>query len=172
MAPTLLPGDCVFVELTTYRLFRNPNRGEVVVFFPPGEIEQERERERGGEVSPTKGKKPLVEYVKRAVAIEGDTVEVRGGKVFVNGNERKEEGERYQRRPYGTDPRKKMGDDKSLLQAKYNLPVLRVPPKSLFVLGDNRNRSVDSHVWGFLPTENLVGKCWFRWWPLDRLGVL
>jgi len=54
----------------------------------------------------------------------------------------------------------------------YDLPPLQVPAGHLFVLGDNRNRSVDSHVWGFVPVDNVIGRVLFRYWPMDRIGGL
>ena len=54
----------------------------------------------------------------------------------------------------------------------YTLEPRRVPPGSLFVLGDNRNRSFDSHVWGALPRENVVGHVILRYWPPGRFGLV
>eukprot|EP00850_Spirogloea_muscicola_P005183 SM000023S07639 [mRNA] locus=s23:591313:593821:+ [translate_table: standard] len=170
MAPTLLPGDCVFVEITTYRFQRSPRRGElvrnalalavlsnmrlkyccacqyarVVVFVPPtmasrrglaGDAMEEKETRFKGEI----------QYVKRVVGVAGDAVQIENGLVLVNGVPRKEEA-------LGRDQK-----DSALLQAYYTLPRVKVPPKSLFVLGDNRNKSVDSHLWGFLPQSRILG---------------
>mmetsp|Transcript_4963 Transcript_4963/g.15009 ORF Transcript_4963/g.15009 Transcript_4963/m.15009 type:complete len:277 (+) Transcript_4963:33-863(+) len=99
------------------------------------------------------GKKPVPGqvFVKRVVAGPGDVVQVRDGSVFVNGQRRSE--------PFADS-------------ANYELGPMTVPLNSLFVLGDNRNRSFDSHVWGFLPTDHIIGHAILRYWPLDRFGQI
>jgi len=90
--------------------------------------------------------------IKRVVAVAGDTVEVQQGTLYVNG-ERQDE-------PYTAE------------KAAYSLPLLTVPPGNVFVLGDNRNHSFDSHYWGFLPTKNIIGHAIFTYWPPNRLGAI
>ncbi|MEW5945844.1 MAG: signal peptidase I [bacterium] len=91
-------------------------------------------------------------FLKRVIAVENDVVSVRGGKVFVNGVALDE--------PYVGEP------------PRYVLPPARVPRGMLFVLGDNRNRSKDSHVWGFLPADNVRAKAFIRFWPPARAGLV
>lgn len=90
--------------------------------------------------------------IKRVIAVEGDVVEVRDGQVFVNGKPVAE--------PYVKE------------RPQYTLPRTRVPHGMLFVLGDNRNASYDSHAWGFVPRSNLKAKAFARYWPLNRIGLL
>jgi signal peptidase I len=90
--------------------------------------------------------------VKRLIGVEGDRIEVKGGVVFRNG---------------------KPLDEPYINQAPdYDLPPLRVPEGQVFVLGDNRRNSYDSHLWGFLPKKNIIAKAMFCYWPPSRIGVV
>lgn len=91
------------------------------------------------------------DYIKRLVGKPGDRVEIQNGVVSVNGVELDE--------PYIAAPPEYTGD-------------YLVPEGNIFVLGDNRNRSSDSHSWGFVPVEDLVGKALFVYWPLDQITLL
>ncbi|MDR3586130.1 MAG: signal peptidase I [Desulfosporosinus sp.] len=92
------------------------------------------------------------DFIKRIVGLPGDTLEIRDHKTYVNGKELYE--------PYVTD------------QSKNNFGPIVVPKDSVFVMGDNRNNSDDSRVWGYLPIENITGRTLFRYWPLDHVGAL
>jgi signal peptidase I len=90
--------------------------------------------------------------IKRVVAVGGDEVEVRNGQLWRNGMP--------------------MDPDWSNGPMGYNLAPLVVPPGHLMVLGDNRNASLDSHLWGPLPGEEVIGTAIWRYWPLNRFGPL
>lgn len=90
--------------------------------------------------------------VKRVVAVEGDVIEVDGGVVRVNG--------RVLEEPYIAAP------------PHYALPPTEVPVDHVFVLGDNRNQSLDSHSWGFVPKDELIAHVFARYWPPSRIGAL
>lgn len=94
---------------------------------------------------------PKEDYVKRVIGLPGDTVDITDGNVFVNGTRLNE--------PYIMEP------------AFYNEAYL-VPPNSFFVLGDNRNDSSDSHSWGYVKEEWVVGKALLIYWPFNQVKLL
>lgn len=143
MFPTFEVGDQLAVEKVTKRI-RPFDRREVVVFNPPQTFKDIVANTYGGD---RKSKEALI---KRIVATEGDEVRVEGGKLFINGE--------MQDEPYTAEP------------AAYDFGPVVVPPGNLLVLGDNRNHSLDGHIWGFLPKENVIGRAVFVYWPPWRLG--
>jgi signal peptidase I len=94
---------------------------------------------------------PNQEYIKRIIGLPGDVVKVLGGQVLVNGQPLEE--------PYIAAPPGYQGE-------------WTVPEGSLFVLGDNRNNSSDSHNWGAVPVNYVIGKALFVYWPPDKWGVI
>ncbi|MFZ5596297.1 MAG: signal peptidase I [Bacillota bacterium] len=92
-------------------------------------------------------------YVKRLIGLPGETVELKDNRVYINGEpiEEKYLPEGLKFRNYG--------------------PVT-VPDNSYFMMGDNRNNSSDSRVWGFLPEKMIIGKAVVLYWPLDRVRLL
>ena len=162
MYPTLLVGDHIFVD----KLHRAPHRGDVVVFRNPPD--------------------PSVDYAKRVVALAGDTVGISEGKLVINGVELPLE--RVQEDcPKGPDGFTAYEDSipcilstETLDGRKYTIgtpTVLRkfepivVPPGHVFVLGDNRDNSSDSRVFGPVPLANVKGVVLFIWWSRGPSGV-
>ena len=89
--------------------------------------------------------------IKRVIALPGETVEIKDRLVYINGELLSE--------PYILDA------------SRYTMKLLEIPHGHCFVLGDNRNSSNDSHVWGPLPLDNIEGKVWLSIWPPDDWGV-
>jgi len=127
MAPTLKNGDKIFVLKSISHL----NRGDIVVFLFPHDQ--------------TKS------YIKRIIGLPGETIEIKEGKVIIDGKPLDE--------PYL--------DSKYLSHDTMPLPVV-LPPDQYFVLGDNRSNSSDSRVWGTVPRNLIYGKYWYRYWAANK----
>ncbi len=91
-------------------------------------------------------------FIKRIIGLPGDKIEVKGGKVYVND--------------------KPLEEKYIAASPEYQYGPETVPPNSYLVLGDNRNNSYDSHYWGFVPREDIIGRAIVRFWPLNRMGEL
>jgi signal peptidase I len=91
-------------------------------------------------------------FIKRLIGLPGDKVEVKEGKVYVNNQPLKE----------------------NYIEEKpnYNFGPVTVPPNQFLVLGDNRNNSYDSHYWGFVPRDRIIGRAVVRFWPPNRVGEI
>lgn len=131
MEPTLQIQDYIFASKLSYRL-DEPKRGDIVVFKYPKDTSRY--------------------FVKRLIAVGGETVALKGGELYING----------QLVPEDYLPQ-------GLSFSDYG-PVT-VPEGNYFMLGDNRNNSSDSRDWGFVPRNLIVGKEIFIYWPPDRIGA-
>jgi len=152
MVPTLEVGDRVLVEKVSYRR-REPRRGEIIVFhrldgFGPadeGLAATVRSFFEGLGLAQPDGD---IDLIKRVIGVPGDTVEVRGGRVLING--------RRLREPYAST------DDRDFLESQ-------VPPGELFMMGDNRQQSDDSRFsLGTVDTDVVVGRAFVIMWPPGR----
>ena len=139
MRPTLMEGDKLFVNKYVYR-FHPPQRGDIIVFKYPEDMKKD--------------------FIKRLVAFENETVEIKDGKIYVDQKALEDSNAFGKFYYYNHDPFGGPGEK------------IRVPKDSYYVLGDNSANSTDSRFWGFVPKANLVGKAVFRWWPPRKIGTL
>ncbi len=161
MLPTLQIGDHILVNKFLYGLrlpypfekvvvqWRQPHQGDVIVFIYP------RDRTK--------------DFIKRVIALGGDTIEIRHKQVYVNGAKLE-------------IPRATFADeDREIPGLRDNFGPVTVPPHKLFVMGDNRDRSHDSRFWGFADLDDVKGKAFLIYWSWDgedrwvrweRLGAL
>jgi signal peptidase I len=187
MVPTLLVGDFILVNKFTYGIrlpvvnkkiveLGSPERGDVMVFRYPDD--------------------PSLDYIKRVVGVPGDRIEYRGKRLTVNdaavplrqiddylSKERVQFSRRFVETLGKTEHEILLEDDAPAMggpgrafpfagNCNYNTGGLActVPPGHYFMMGDNRDNSSDSRVWGFVPDENIVGKAFFIWLNLNELG--
>lgn len=138
MEPNFPDGEYLLSDKVTYR-FKEPKRGDVIVFKAP--------------------RTPDEEFIKRIIGLPGETLYVNGGKIFINGNELDEnyldEDIYSQSGPFLQEGRR-----------------VTVPKDNYLVFGDNRNHSSDSRAWGFVPKDNITGKAWVVYWPIDNVGAI
>ena len=150
MIPTFKVGDRIFVSkflygakipFTDFNLpaVRQPRRGDIIVFISP--------------------ETPKKDFVKRLIATGGEKVEIKDGKIFINGREADEPSIKsnyyYNAGDYGNEGQ-----------------AIDVPKDSYFALGDNSASSRDSRYWGFVPRKNMLGKVVFIYWPLHRMRII
>jgi signal peptidase I len=156
MESTLKVGDRVLVSRLSYRL-HDPRRGDVVVFTSPFENGRDERslpiRVVHGILESVGLRQPSTEdFIKRVIALPGETVEGRDGKVFVNGRELVE--------PYLSE------------ETIPGFEAKKVPQGKLWVMGDNRNQSQDARVFGPIDEHKLIGRAILRIWPIPRVGFL
>lgn len=188
MVPTLMVGDHIFVSKYRYGIsipFRNkqlvkfadPDYGDVIVFSKPSAREQ-------GFTSPSHSEEHVgTDFIKRVIALPGDTVEVKRSVVYVNGKP-------IPRCAIGRTTFKskdnltgewvnrtsdlwleKHGDHVYTIVEEYPLDhtePFKVPEGQVFVFGDNRDRSSDSRMWGTVPIDNIKGRAMVIWWSNER----
>lgn len=162
MVPTLLVQDRLVVEkLSNY--MGTPKRGEILVFYPPkrdsvtssGVVNGVAKEDYESLISRTYlwlGFTTKVAYIKRVVGLPGETLEVKNGTVFINGQPLQED--YINEKPY------------------YDYGPIKIKDDELFMMGDNRNNSLDSHAWGPLPIQNVIGHAVIRFWPPKRIGTI
>ena len=172
MMPTLLAGDFILVNKFAYGLrvpilnntfleIGKPERGDVIVFhYPPD---------------------PSIDYIKRVIGVPGDKIDYRDKQLYVNGEKldmafvenyqyvgsglNMVYAKRYKEELDGKAHDILIEEDTIVVDAE-----VEVPPGHYFAMGDNRDNSRDSRVWGFVPENNLVGKAFFIWWNFDNFG--
>jgi signal peptidase I len=150
MRPTLFEGDLILVNKFIYgakipfsdlRLpaLRQPQRGDVIVFIYPQDAKKD--------------------FIKRLVALEGETLEIKNGTIYINNQPLLDplfsQRYYYNRGEFG-------GENEKIV----------VPKDSFFVMGDNSASSQDSRYWGFVPKKNILGKALLIYWPPQRIRIV
>ena len=138
MEPTFQSGDYIFTSKITYK-FRPIKRGDVIVFKSP--------------------KNPDIDYIKRIIALPGDTLLVDNGTVYVNNNQVTEN---Y------------ISDVTNLWNGGYirEGESVTIPEEDIFVMGDNRPRSSDSREFGPIPIDSVIGNVFYRYFPSIKMGII
>ncbi len=143
MNNTILVGDHILVNKFYYR-FHPPSHGDIIVFKFPKDSSKD--------------------YIKRIVAVGGDTVEIRDKIVYINGAAEMGHFAIYSDPLIYSDPE---GLNKNYVR-RDNLPQIKIPSRKLFVLGDNRDASNDSRFWGMVDESDVRGRAFFIYWSWDK----
>ena len=143
MLPTFEVNDRILADRAAY-LSSPPQRGDIVIFRPSDRLAHMLQ---GAMLANAK-----TVFVKRVIGLPGEIIEVKQGQVYINRTPLPE--------PYLSEA------------AAYTWGPVTVPANALILLGDNRNNAFDSHYWGALPQQNLLGRVIWRYWPLERFGAV
>jgi signal peptidase I len=139
MEPNLAPsGQRVLIVKAAYWFGHGPQRGDIITFNPPEDWPNSRN----------------LPFIKRVIGLPGETVEIKAGQVFINGNSTPLEEPYIEKR------------------FTYSMPLLTVPENCYFVLGDNRDISEDSHSYGTISRKSIIGKAWLSYWPFRLWGTV
>lgn len=144
MEPSFHHGEYVLTSKILYR-FSEPERGDVIIFKYP--------------------QQPKDQFIKRIIALPGETFEIKFGQVYIYNTENKDG---FALSEYYLKPGEKTRKGKTIPENQ----KIKVPKDSYIVMGDNRNNSSDSREWGFVPRDNIIGKAWFRYFPLGSIGKI
>lgn len=139
MMPTFKNGEYILTNIISLR-FNAPHKGDVIVFKSPTDEDKD--------------------FIKRIIAVPGDTVMVQNGAVFVNGQK--------------LDESSYLPPDFQTQQGAFLTEGVSktVPEDTYFVMGDNRSNSSDSRTWGFLPKKEIIGRSIFVYWPVDVMRTI
>lgn len=144
MFPNFHDKEYILTDKVSYK-FGEPKRGDVVVFHAPEAAHCP--------------KGTGCDFIKRVIAVPGETLEIRNHTFYINGQELPE--------PY--IPEENVLNPGSYLEEGR---VVTLQENEYFVVGDNRPHSSDSRAWGPIGMEHIIGKGFFRYWPIDRVGLL
>lgn len=142
MLPGFFDGEFLLTDKFSYR-FNDPSRGDVIIFHAPTDARCPQEIQ--------------CDFVKRIIGLPGEVVEIKGGNVFIDGEQL---------------PELYLASGSTTISRTGDSIRFELKTSEYFVLGDNRDHSSDSRAWGTVPAENIVGKAWVRYWPLQRLGII
>lgn len=155
MEPTLQTGQYLLINKAVYWRFDAQLIEKVITgreSTTPEPIHVFGQPQRGDVIVFRYPKDLSRDFIKRIIALPGENVEIKGGQVYVN--------------------EQPMNETYILDRPSYHVEKQIVPADNYFVLGDNRNNSLDSHVWGNVPFENIIGKAWLSYWPVEKWGLI
>ena len=132
MLPTLEIGDRILIDRYAYKN-ASPKRGDIVLFYPTKALREQNY---------------TAPFIKRVIGLPGETIEIKNGKVYINGEA--------------------IVEEYIFAQPEYTTSIEKIPPRSYYVLGDNRNNSHDSHYWGYVAEHLILGRAISIYFPLSR----